>query len=1787
MNGNTTYLIDIDGNIVNSWSCSSQCAYSVYLLEDGGIMRTAVNSGNQLNGAAIAGKVEKYDWDGNLVWEYVYSGSDYCTHHDIEPLPNGNVLLISWDVRSATEVTQAGGSSSSERYSEKIVEIEPSGSTGGTVVWEWYFWDHLVQDYNSSQDNYGVVADHPELLNVNYSANSDWIHMNGIDYNEDLDQIIVSSHNLNEVYVIDHSTTTAEAASHTGGNSGMGGDILYRWGNPEAYDRGDASDAVLNVTHAAMFVDAACDYTDMLMTFNNQGGSGGGSSVVVFDPPRTGYTYDIDDTNPYTPSEPTYEHNCLYSADGQSGAHFLDNGNLFVSLNNGYLYEVTPDGDLVWSFNSGQVAKAFRYGECYPGVSEISTCDPPVCDFEADQTTVTAGTYINFTDLSTNYPTEWAWTFTGGTPSSSTEQNPTIQYTTVGTYEVSLTSTNGAGSDSETKTAYITVNAVTDPPVVDFEASSTSITMGETIDFTDLSSNLPTSWSWTFTGGVPASSTDQNPTGIQYDTPGTYTVSLTATNSFGSGTEEKIDYIIVLEPEYCDASGTDEDEYISNVVFEDVSNSSNFDGYGDYTAISTDVTAGETYTISVTNEISYSLDQLLVWIDFDQSYTFDNDELVFTGDEPGSSSQSQYVYSGDVAIPSDAEIGETRMRIRLHYNSTQYGGNSDPCGESTYGEVEDYTVNILSAEVAPVADFSANVTEICVGETVTFTDASLNEPTSWSWTFTGGTPSSSTEQNPTVTWNTAGNYSVTLTATNAYGSNSMTNDSYITVNELPVVTFTTTGVNCYGESTGSISTSVSDGTSPYTYSWSNSSSSATASSLSAGTYTVTVTDNNGCTAAGSSSVTEPASAVSVTASTTSDVSCYGGSTGAATSSASGGTSGYTYTWTGSLSGADQYDLSAGSYTVTVEDALGCIATDVVTIAQPDAALAVTASVTENVSCYGESTGSVSASASGGTATYTYTWTGDLTGATQTNLSAGTYTVVVEDANGCTISSTTSVTQPSSALNAEITEEDVTCYGGTTGSASVTASGGTPSYSYLWNNSITTSLVSGLSIGTYTCTITDINGCETEISTTIEQPEELSASISSSTDALCNGNCDGTATASGSGGTSPYTYTWDAYTGSQTTQTASGLCTGTYEVIILDAVSCTASASVNINEPDEIIITPSITDASCGSDNGQASVSVNGGTSPYSYDWSPDGLTGDGTDTYSNLTSGSYTIDVVDNDGCSANALINISEVGGPTLTTSFSEPSCFGDSDGEATVTAEGGTAPYTYLWGTNTGDQTTETAASLPAGTYNVTVTDATPCASSTSVIITEPEQITTTVSYTDVTCNAACDGTATVYITNGVEPYVIAWSDLQTTETAVNICPGEYCVTVYDANNCHASSTPCVTISEPVELTLNTVSITNVVCFDGNDGAALVEATGGIPSYTYTWSDGNNSASNTGLASGTYNVSVTDQNNCTATNEIIVNQPTIFNIDNTVVNASCGQYDGSIQIIVSGSTPPYTYQWSSGQTTNNLSDLQAGAYILTVTDVNLCTIETVINVNDESGPEITSIDITNISCYGYNDGMATVNVSGGTSPYSYLWSNGGSEQSVSDLEPGDISIQVTDNNSCIATFTAIVNEPEILELSYSSTPETPVGSENGTASVSVSGGTSPYYYEWNPGGETTSEITGLSFGNYYVTVIDENGCTESTSVYVDFYEAISDMDNMNSYTIYPNPTNGIINIDFNSIETETIIITDMLGKQLQEVKITNSKSQIDMTDYKQGIYFINFFANGQNHISKVIISR
>jgi hypothetical protein len=386
------YLLDMDNNIVQTWQSEYIQGLGTYLLENGNIIRACSKMNNHVfSSGGFTGRVEMYDWSGSLTWEFEYSSDQHCLHHDLKVLPNGNILMTAWEYKSGSEAREAGinpnNMPQNEIWPDHIIEVQPTGSSGGTIVWEWHVWDHLIQDYDQEKDNYGIVADHPELIDINSGpGQTDFNHINAIDYNEELDQILLSAHQQNEIWIIDHSTTTKEAAGHSGGRYGKGGDLLYRWGNPQVYNRGTNADKQLFGQHDAQWIDKGCPGAGNILVFNNGIGRPIGmySSVDEFTPPLLDDgTYELQTHQAYGPSELswryTYPNPVNFFASHISGTQRLPNGNTLICQGEmGYFFEVTPDKKIVWEYMNqfpnptiSHVFKIRKYGVDYEGLGAL------------------------------------------------------------------------------------------------------------------------------------------------------------------------------------------------------------------------------------------------------------------------------------------------------------------------------------------------------------------------------------------------------------------------------------------------------------------------------------------------------------------------------------------------------------------------------------------------------------------------------------------------------------------------------------------------------------------------------------------------------------------------------------------------------------------------------------------------------------------------------------------------------------------------------------------------------------------------------------------------------------------------------------------------------------------------------------------------------------------------------------------------------------------------------------------------------------------------------------------------------------------------------------------------------------------------------------------------------------------------------------------------------------------------------------------------------------------------
>ena len=455
---------------------------------------------------------------------------------------------------------------------------------------------------------------------------------------------------------------------------------------------------------------------------------------------------------------------------------------------------------------------------------------------------------------------------------------------------------------------------------------------------------------------------------------------------------------------------------------------------------------------------------------------------------------------------------------------------------------------------------------------------------------------------------------------------------------------------------------------------------------------------------------------------------------------------------------------------------------------------------------------------------------------------------------------------------------------------------------------------------------------------------------------------------------------------------------------------------------------------------------------------------------------------------------------GVTLTmnvVSQSDPNCFGGMDGSATVSATGGIAPYTYTW--SPGSMSGATQNSLGEGTYTISIQDANGCLDSGTVVIGEPNELIASATTTMATCGNS-DGTATGSASGGTGSLTYAWTPSGGTGlTATGLAPGSYTFTVTDQNNCSANTTITITTAGGPTLSLDNSS--DPSCFGGTDGSATVSATGGSPSYSYNWMPGSLSGSSQStLSSGTYTVTVTDQSGCSDVITLTLNEPAEISLDTTnLIPANCGTSDGSASVIAGGGTGSYSYLWSpQGGTSSTANNIPGGAYVVTVTDQNNCTADISFTLPTIGGPMVSILSSTNVSCYSLSDGEANALATGGTTPYTYVWSpSGATGANATGLNAGVHTLTVTDAGGCVGTVSVSISEPSEIDVVSVVTDEN-CGLSDGAISLTVSGGSPGYSYLWSPGQETTSAITGITNGNYNVQITDNNGCIVSDNFIV-----------------------------------------------------------------------------------------
>ncbi len=688
---------------------------------------------------------------------------------------------------------------------------------------------------------------------------------------------------------------------------------------------------------------------------------------------------------------------------------------------------------------------------------------------------------------------------------------------------------------------------------------------------------------------------------------------------------------------------------------------------------------------------------------------------------------------------------------------------------------------------------------------------------------------------------------------------------------------------------------------------------------------------------------------------------------------------------------------------------------------------------------------------------------------------GTYTLVSVSSTtgGCTgtVSGSANVTQ--TTVNASSTVTSPQC-GQSNGSINLTPSGGTNPYTFIWSGGQTTEDISNIPPGTYTVTITDSHGC-TKVHTVTVQDNLINLNVTGNVTAntTCNGgngSIDVSVAPAGS-----YTYLWS---NSATTQDLSNVPAGTYTVTVTSGITCTGTASFTVqDQPNTPTISSTVTGTTCDLGNGGINLSVSGGVSPYTFNWSG----GQTTEDLANIPAGAYSVTVTGANGCSSTASINVTNSNPPFNINAnvMANTTCNGG-NGSITLNVTPNNS-YTYNWSTGA---TTSGITGLTPGTYDVTVSAGGSCTQTASFTVpNQPNEPHITSTVTQSTCDLN-NGAINLSVSGGVTPYTFMWSGGQTTEDLNNIPAGTYDVTVTGANGC--SSTASITVGNnnpPINVTANIVA--NTTCNGGNGSISLVVTPNN--SYTYNWSTGATTPNLTNLPPGTYDVTVSAGGSCTQTASFTVpDQPNTPNVNPTLNSSTCDLSNGSISLSVSGGVSPFTYNWSTGATTQNLANIPAGSYDVTVTGANGCS--TVANINlGNVNPQININGnvFANTSCSSSGNGSITLNVTPANN-YTYQWSNNATTPNISGLTPGTYIVTVSAGGSCVETAAFVVpDDPNAPDLTFTYVAST-CGLSNGSINLTVFGGVPPYTYSWSSG-QTTQDISNLPEDIY---AGDGHGC-------------------------------------------------------------------------------------------------
>ena len=880
---------------------------------------------------------------------------------------------------------------------------------------------------------------------------------------------------------------------------------------------------------------------------------------------------------------------------------------------------------------------------------------------------------------------------------------------------------------------------------------------------------------------------------------------------------------------------------------------------------------------------------------------------------------------------------------------------------------------------------------------------------------------------------------------------------------------------------------VNGGVPPYTYAWSGGLSGDNPRNVGAGTYTVTVTDSKG--KARSAEVPVFDVRLKIKARQKKPESGPGKGDGSAEVDIATNASGIQIKWDNGEVMAVAVHLTTGQHTVTVTDPKGCATAVTVTIGEKAVPLSVAISEKAGIKCAGDKTASLAASATGGKAPYKFAWSNPaFTGETPANVPSGDYQLTVTDAAGATSTAAIRVQQPEH-LSVTATATAAASTGGADGKALAQAKGGTGIYLFKWDNGETTYTATKLSAGQRSIVVTDANGCTATATIAIsENILPLAVRILEKTALKCAGDKNAVLLAQVNGGKAPFKYAWSNATASG--DQISNLAAGDYQLTVTDLAGTTATAAVTLKQPNGFSITATATaPASTGNADGQATALPNSSTGTYTFKWD----NGEGAAIATKLAPGQHSVTATDANGCTATATLTISENILP-LVVNISEKAsikCAGEKTAALSAQVSGGKAPFQYTW--NTPAFTGGNVISIPAGEYQLTVTDATGKTASASASVKQPEPLTLSVTAAAPASTGNTDGKAVAQPKGGAGGFVFQWDSGESGTNATRLGPGQHSVTVTDANSCIAVAT--VAISENIlALEVGISEKTPIKCA-GEKATLAAQVRGGKGPFQFAWSDPALKGEQPGnVQPGDYQITITDATGKTATASIAVKQPAPLTLTATVQQpASTGKADAKAAVATAGGTSAYSYQWDNGETTATAVKLNPGRHTVTVTDANNCSANIEVQISENIlALELNLSQKTPIKCAGEKAALALA-VKGGKPPYAFAWNNpAATGENPTGLDGGDYAVTVTDakGTTQTAAFTVKAPEPLSIELIRNLGATTAV-SNDGKAQVSIKGGTPKFSVTWDTK-QTGLVAPKLALGAHSVTVTDANGCTQ-----------------------------------------------------------------------------------------------